>query len=61
MLSQYIKKYPKKLLTTRCVSPVVTHPSTRHAQGCLTSQIGRDTVFSTWYDRKLKVNVNTMI
>ena len=35
---------------TRC-SQAVTHPSTNRAQRCLTSVIGRELVFSTWYGR----------
>jgi hypothetical protein len=42
------------MLATPDSSPVVTHLSTKSAQCSLTSQIGRDEVFSTWYDRKLK-------
>ena len=30
----------------------VSDPSTNRAQRCLTCQIGRDGVFSTWYGRK---------
>ena len=30
-------------------SQPVTHASTNHARRCLTSQIGRDGVYSTWY------------
>ena len=33
-------------------SQAVTHPSTNPAQRCLTSVIGRERVFSTWYGRK---------
>ena len=33
-------------------SQVVTHLSTNQARRCLTSEIGRDPVFSTWYGRK---------
>jgi len=29
----------------------VTHPSTNHAQSCLTAVIRREPVYSTWYDR----------
>ena len=32
-------------------SQAVTHPSTNLAQCCLTSVIGRELVFSTWYGR----------
>lgn len=32
-------------------SQAVTHPSTNQTQRCLTSLIGREAVFSTWYGR----------
>jgi len=32
-------------------TPVVPHLSTRHAHGCLASEIGRDPAFPTRYDR----------
>ena len=35
-------------------SQAVSDPSTNRAQRCLTCQIGRDGVFSTWYGRKRK-------
>ena len=37
--------------STRC-SQAVTHPSTIRARRCLTSVIGREPVFSTWYGRR---------
>ena len=33
-------------------SQAVTHPSTNSAQCCLTSVIGRELVYSTWYGRR---------
>ena len=33
-------------------SQAVTHPSTNQAQRCLTSVIGREPVYSTWYGRR---------
>ena len=41
----------KKAYNTRD-SQDVSDPSTNRAQRCLTCQIGRDGVFSTWYGRK---------
>ena len=43
-------KYCEGLYST-CASPVVPHLSTRHAHGCLASEIGRDPAFPTRYDR----------
>ena len=37
-------------------SQAVTHPSTNVAQCCLTSVIGRELVFSTWYGRRQRVS-----
>ena len=37
-------------LYSTCASPVVPHLSTRHAHGCLASEIGRDPAFPTRYD-----------
>ena len=39
-------------------SQAVTHPSTNQAQCCLTSVIGRELVFSTWYGRCRESGVN---
>ena len=33
-------------------SQAVSHPSTDRALGCLTSVIGREPVYSTWYGRR---------
>ena len=48
--SQKAKK-SQKAYSTRD-SQAVSDPSTNRAQRCLTSQIGRDGVLSTWYGRK---------
>ena len=40
-------------------SQAVPHPSTNQAQRCLTSQIGRDAVFSTWYGRRRPLGYKT--
>ena len=44
------QRYDEKLYST-CASPVVPHPSTGHAHGCLASEIGRDPAFPTRFDR----------
>ena len=41
----------KNIYSTWC-SQAVTHLSTNHARRCLTSVIGREPVFSTWYGRR---------
>ena len=41
----------RKVYSTR-YSQAVTHPSTNRARRCLTSVIGREPVFSTWYGRR---------
>ena len=40
-----------EILYSTCASPVVPHPSTGHAHGCLASEIGRDPAFPTRFDR----------
>ena len=42
----------KKKAYDTAYSQAVTHPSTNAAQSCLTSVIGRELVFSTWYGRR---------
>ena len=46
-----LEKSRKDGLYSTCASPVVPHLSTRHAHGCLASEIGRDPAFPTRYDR----------
>ena len=46
-----IKIKRDKGLYSTCASPVVPHPSTRHAHGCLASEIRRDPAFPARYDR----------
>ena len=48
-----IKKNNRKRirLYSTCASPVVPHPSTGHAHGCLASEIVRDPAFPTRFDR----------
>ena len=45
------KGQTKKACNTRYSQPV-THASTDRAQRCLTSVIGREPVFPTWYGRR---------
>ena len=45
------KKSCHQKLYSTCASPVVPHPSTGHAHGCLASEIGRDPAFPTRFDR----------
>ncbi len=47
----------KNVYCTRC-SQAVTHPSTIRARRCLTSVIGREPVFSTWYGRRQSLAAN---
>ena len=48
-----IENCPKRLAYNTGDSQAVSDPSTNPAQRCLTCQIGRDGVCSTWYGRKL--------
>ena len=47
----YDEEKEKEVYSTR-YSQAVTHPSTNLARRCLTSVIGREPVFSTWYGRR---------
>jgi hypothetical protein len=53
MLGVILKsKRKKKIVYNTWCSQAVTHLSTNHARRCLTSVIGREPVFSTWYGRR---------
>ena len=47
-----LQQWEKKRAYDTAYSQAVTHPSTNAAQSCLTSVIGRELVFSTWYGRR---------
>ena len=51
------KKEKRNAYNTR-YSQAVTHPSTDRARRCLTSVIGREPVFSTWYGRRQQMKIN---
>ena len=51
------KKKKRNAYNTR-YSQAVTHPSTDRARRCLTSVIGREPVFSTWYGRRQQMKIN---
>ena len=48
---KFLEKEIRERLYSTCASPVVPHPSTGHAHGCLASEIGRDPAFPTRFDR----------
>ena len=48
---EFLEKEIRERLYSTCASPVVPHPSTGHAHGCLASEIGRDPAFPTRFDR----------
>jgi hypothetical protein len=49
--ARWRQRNQKIRLYSTCASPVVPHPSTGHAHGCLASEIGRDPAFPTRFDR----------
>ncbi len=51
LVGQAVSKKKQKNANSTWGSQAVTHPSTNQAQCCLTSVIGRELVFSTWYGR----------
>ena len=53
------KKFKNNANSTRC-SHAVTHPSTNHAQRCLTAVIKREPVFTKWYGRWQQSNINSL-
>ena len=48
---KFLEKEIRERLYSTCASPVVPHPSTGHAHGCLASEIGRDPVLYRVYGR----------
>lgn len=55
-----IKKDNKKDCDTRC-SRVISNPSTNRARRGLTSLIGREVVFSSWYGRNQLWSFNNFL
>ena len=60
LVAFYVKGNPKehKVYDTRC-SQAVPHPSTILARRCLTSVIGRERVYSSWYGRRQSVQLKS--
>ena len=52
------KKEKRNAYNTRLFPGGSTHPSTDRARRCLTSVIGREPVFSTWYGRRQQMKIN---
>ena len=55
-----MKKFEINANSTWC-SQAVTHPTTNHAQSCLTAVIKREPVFTTWYGRWQTSNPNALM
>ena len=53
------KKFKINANYTWC-SQAVTHPSTNHAQRCLTAVIKREPVFTSWYGSWQQSNINSL-
>ena len=53
---EFYKCQEKKDVYSTWCSQAVTHLSTNHARRCLTSVIGREPVFSTWYGRRHRLD-----
>ena len=58
---EFYKCQEKKDVYSTWCSQAVTHLSTNHARRCLTSVIGREPVFSTWYGRKHLIPIDQTI
>ena len=57
-IEKVVGNFKKKEAYNTCGSQAVTHPSTKQAQHCLTSVIGREPVYSVWYGRRHKFHCN---
>ena len=60
-LLSFVESARQKKAYDTAYSQAVTHPSTNAAQSCLTSVIGRELVFSTWYGRRHEVKLCCLV